>query len=57
MAREQRRLAAIIAADVVGYSRLMERDEADTLACRVVKVTGDGALVEFASAADADAVR
>jgi class 3 adenylate cyclase len=32
MAREQRRLAAIIAADVVGYSRLMGRDEGGTLA-------------------------
>ena len=30
--RAQRRLAAILAADVVGYSRLMERDEAGTLA-------------------------
>ena len=30
--RTQRRLAAILAADVVGYSRLMERDEAGTLA-------------------------
>src|SRR5689334_8879056 len=32
MAREQRRLAAILAADVVGYSRLMGRDEAGTVA-------------------------
>ena len=32
MAREQRKLAAIIAADVVGYSRLMGRDESWTLA-------------------------
>ena len=32
MAREQRRLAAIVAADVVGYSRLMGRDESGTLA-------------------------
>jgi class 3 adenylate cyclase len=32
MAREQRKLAAIPAADVVGYSRLMERDESDMLA-------------------------
>src|SRR5512135_3018688 len=31
MAREQRKLAAILAADVVGYSRLMERDESGTL--------------------------
>jgi class 3 adenylate cyclase len=30
--REQRRLAAIVAADVVGYSRLMGRDESGTLA-------------------------
>ena len=32
VAREQRKLAAIIAADVVGYSRLMGRDESGTLA-------------------------
>ena len=31
MAREQRKLAAILAADVVGYSRLMGRDESGTL--------------------------
>jgi adenylate cyclase len=67
----ERRLAAILAADVVGYSRLMEQDEAGTLAMlksrrrevleplvakhqgRVFKVTGDGALVEFASAVNA----
>ena len=67
----QRRLAAILAADVVGYSRLMEQDEAGTLAAlrvrrkdvlepvvakhqgRVFKVTGDGVLVEFASAVNA----
>ncbi len=66
-----RRLAAILAADVVGYSGLMERDEAGTLAAlkahraefidpqiaghdgRVVKLMGDGALVEFASVVDA----
>jgi class 3 adenylate cyclase len=69
--RVQRRLAAILAADVVGYSRLMEIDEAGTLvrlkllrreivdpaiaahAGRMVKLMGDGALVEFASAVDA----
>ncbi len=67
----ERRLAAILAADVVGYSRLMERDEAATLARlksrrteilqpmvskhhgRVVKLMGDGVLVEFASAVNA----
>jgi len=71
LAREQRRLAAIVAADVVGYSRLMGRDESGTLAAlkavrrdlidprladhggRLVKTTGDGLLVEFASAVDA----
>jgi class 3 adenylate cyclase len=69
--RTQRRLAAILAADVVSYSRLMEADEAGTLATlkarrkevlqplvaqhqgRVFKVTGDGVLVEFASAVNA----
>jgi TolB-like protein/tetratricopeptide (TPR) repeat protein len=69
--RIQRRLAAILAADVVGYGRLMEQDEAATLAVlkvrrhevvgplvaqhrgRVVKVMGDGVLIEFASAVDA----
>src|SRR5262245_62462630 len=69
--RIQRRLAAILAADVVGYSRLVEQDEAGTLAAlkarrkqilepllakhqgRVFKVTGDGVLVEFASAVNA----
>ncbi|WP_119269377.1 adenylate/guanylate cyclase domain-containing protein [Taklimakanibacter deserti] len=67
----QRRLMAILAADMVGYSRLMEIDEAGTLARlkthrlelidpaitkthgRIVKTTGDGMLVEFASATDA----
>ncbi len=67
----ERRLAAILAADVVGYSRLMGRDEAGTLARleglkaeildplitqhrgRVVKLMGDGFLVEFASVVDA----
>ncbi|MBX3506897.1 MAG: adenylate/guanylate cyclase domain-containing protein, partial [Parvibaculum sp.] len=69
--REQRRLAAIVSADVVSYSRLMGRDESGTVARlralrkehfepalarhkgRVVKLTGDGALVEFASAVEA----
>ena len=69
--RVDRRLAAILAADVVGYSRLMGADEEGTLATlkglrkslidpriaehrgRIVKTTGDGALVEFASAVDA----
>lgn len=69
--RVQRRLAAILAADVVGYSRLMEQDETGTLSRlkmlrsevfdprttqfdgRIFKNTGDGALVEFASAVDA----
>jgi adenylate cyclase len=66
-----RRLAAILAADVVGYSRLMAADEAGTLAAlkalrrefiepniaehhgRMVKLMGDGALVEFPSVVDA----
>src|SRR5271155_418809 len=70
-ARVERRLAAILAADVAGYSRLMGGDEEGTLArlkeCRralvdpqiaehrgrIVKTTGDGMLVEFASAVDA----
>jgi len=69
--RTQRRLAAILAADVVGYSRLMEIDEAGTLAAlkarrrdvllplvakhqgRIFKFTGDGVLIEFASAVNA----
>ena len=69
--RLQRRLAAILSADVVGYSRLMGMDEAGTLSRlnalrrelidptiaahsgRIVKLMGDGALVEFASAVDA----
>jgi len=64
----ERRLAAILAADVAGYSRLMERDEAGTLEAlkcrrrnilaplltehhgRIVKLMGDGVLVEFGSA-------
>jgi adenylate cyclase len=70
-ARTNRRLAAILAADVVGYSRLMAADEAGTLSAlkqhrdvvfnpavsryggRVVKLIGDGTLVEFASVVDA----
>ena len=66
-----RRLAAILAADVVGYSRLIEEDDAGTLAVlkarrrtvleplvakyqgRIFKTTGDGVLVEFASAINA----
>jgi adenylate cyclase len=69
--RVQRRRAAILSADVVGYSRLMGMDEAGTLSRlnalrrqlidptiaahsgRIVKLMGDGALVEFASAVDA----
>ena len=69
--RAERRLAAILTADVAGYSRLMGADEEGTLAAlkasrreiidpkiaehrgRIVKTTGDGALVEFASAVDA----
>ena len=69
--RIERRLAAILAADVAGYSRLMEADEEGTLTQlkthrrelvdpkitefggRVVKTTGDGLLVEFASVVDA----
>jgi TolB-like protein/class 3 adenylate cyclase/Flp pilus assembly protein TadD len=67
----ERRLAAILAADVVGYSRLMEADEEGTYARlkvlreqvidpavaghngRIVKLTGDGALVEFSSVVQA----
>jgi adenylate cyclase len=70
-ARTQRRLAAILAADIVGYSRLIGADEAGTLTAlrgvwtehfnpavtthsgRIVKMMGDGALIEFASAVDA----
>ncbi len=67
----QRRLAAIVSADMVGFSRLMEADEVGTLSQlravraelidpkiaehrgRIVKTTGDGMLVEFASVTDA----
>ena len=67
----ERRLTAILAADVVGYSRLMGLDEAGTLAAlkthrremadakiaehqgHIVKVTGDGMLVEFPSVVNA----
>src|SRR5215471_8952671 len=70
-ARVERRLAAILAADVAGYSRLVEADEEGTLSRlkalraeiidpkiaehrgRIVKTTGDGLLVEFASVIDA----
>jgi adenylate cyclase len=69
--RIERRLAAILAADVAGYSRLMGLDEEGTLTHlqahrrdlvdlkiiehrgRIVKTTGDGLLVEFASVVDA----
>jgi hypothetical protein len=69
--RVERRLTAILAADVAGYSRLMGADEEGTLAQlkahrkalvdpkiaehrgRIVKITGDGMLVEFASVVDA----
>src|SRR6516162_7099617 len=68
---QTRRLAAILAADVAGYSRLMGEDEEGTLAAlkairreladprikehrgRIVKTTGDGLLIEFASVVDA----
>ena len=70
-ARAERRLAAIMAADIVGYSKLVEQDEAGTLGAirelrrevidpllaehhgRIVKLMGDGAIVEFASVVDA----
>lgn len=69
--RVERRLAAVLAADVAGYSRLMGSDEEGTLGRlkairhalvdptiavhrgRIVKTTGDGVLVEFASVVDA----
>jgi adenylate cyclase len=71
LAREQRKLAAILFADAVGSSRLMGLDESGTVAqllehlnqrlapaaarCggRVVRLKGDGSLLEFASAVDA----
>ncbi|WP_455372010.1 adenylate/guanylate cyclase domain-containing protein [Limibacillus halophilus] len=67
----KRKLAAIVAADMVGYSRLMELDEAGTHARlkahrielvdptiaktngKIIKTTGDGMLIEFASVVDA----
>lgn len=69
--RTERRLTAILAADVVGYSRLIARNETKTLAAlqivrtelltpsfdahggRIVKLMGDGLLVEFSSAVEA----
>ncbi|HWL68965.1 MAG TPA: adenylate/guanylate cyclase domain-containing protein [Geminicoccus sp.] len=70
-AQADRRLAAILVADVVGYARLVEADEAGTLAAirglrrevivpllashhgRIVKLMGDGVLIEFGSVVDA----
>ncbi len=69
--RDERRLTTVLAADVVGYSRLMGEDEAGTLAVlrqrrrevlepllakyagRLIKLMGDGILVEFASIVNA----
>jgi adenylate cyclase len=69
--RVERKLAAIVAADIAGYSRLMGADEVGTLQAlkahrkalidpmiaahhgRIVKTTGDGILIEFASVVDA----
>lgn len=69
--RVERRLAAVVAADIAGYSRLMEADETGTLGQlialrkelidpkiaeyrgRIVKTTGDGLLLEYASVTDA----
>jgi len=71
LAREQRRLAAILFVDAVGSSRLMGQDESGTVARllnhinerlapaiarhggRVIRLKGDGGLIEFASAVDA----
>src|SRR5476649_1685744 len=71
LARELRRLAAILFADAVGSSRLMGRDESGTVARlldhmgqrlgtavarhggRVIRLKGDGGLIEFTSAVDA----
>src|SRR3954454_5690126 len=70
MGQIQRRLAAVLALDVVSYSTLSERDEEDThrrvrvifkdsvepkiaeAGGRIIKNTGDGMIVEFASAVD-----
>ena len=67
----ERRLAAIVAADMVGYSRLMHADEIGTITRqkahrtelidpkieeyggRIVKVMGDGLLIEFPSVVEA----
>ncbi|MCP4308340.1 MAG: adenylate/guanylate cyclase domain-containing protein, partial [bacterium] len=67
----QRRLAAVLAADVAGYTRLMEQDTDGTVAAwqaarqevikptvdnhsgKIVKLTGDGFLVEFSTVQDA----
>ena len=71
IARVERRLAAIMATDIVGYSHLVEQDEAGTLEAirdlrhevidpllaehhgRIVKLMGDGAIIEFGSVVDA----
>ncbi|NTS32978.1 guanylyl cyclase [Phyllobacterium sp. BT25] len=71
MDHAERRLVAILAVDIVGYSRLVEADEAGTLAAirdlrskvtdpllaeyrgRIVKLMGDGAIMEFGSVVDA----
>ena len=45
MAREQRKLAAILAADVVGYSRLMRRDESGN-ASSPLRSVGNGLTIE-----------